>query len=91
MFPLFNLKISWEWLVIIDDKNTRCRVRIAHLGQDLRRVRYREKVRDAHPTVLALNFLFLDRDHTEKLSPQPHMPVTFGLLNLNASLMPSRR
>ena len=28
--------------------------------------------------------------YTAKLSPQPHVPVTFGLLNLNASLIPSR-
>ena len=28
---------------------------------------------------------------TEKLSPHPQVPLTLGLLNLKASLMPSRR
>jgi hypothetical protein len=36
--------------------------------------------------------LFVDlTPQTEKLSPQPQVPFTFGLLNWKASLMPSLR
>ena len=47
--------ISQSILEIVRDHrlyNARCRVRIAHLGRELSSVRYRGKVRDAHPTAL---------------------------------------